>query len=193
MSSVQVLVAQTRSAAGTGAARATRSQGLVPGIVYGNNQSPEMIAMDPKTLMKEVHSSGFFSRLYTISIDGKEQSVLAKDVQLHPVSDMPIHVDFQRVSKTSKIHVSIPVTFINEDKSPGVKRGGSVNVVRHTLEVVCPVTAIPEKFVVDLAGVEGNQSIHISDLKLPKDVVPVNAERDNTIATIVGASAAVTE
>lgn len=185
MTSVDVLIAQARQAAGTGAARATRREGLVPGVVYGNNKDPEMIAMDPKMLVKEFHKPGFFSRLYTISVDGKEQHVLAKDIQLHPVTDHPLHIDFQRISKNAKINVNIPVIFINDDKCPGIKRGGMLNVVHHSLEVICPAISIPEQLVVDLSGVGPNQAIHIEDLKLPQGVVPAHPERDNTIATIV--------
>jgi large subunit ribosomal protein L25 len=185
MTSVDVLMAQHRAAAGTGAARATRREGLVPGIVYGNNKDPEMISLDPKALVKEFHKPGFFSRLYTLSVEGKEQHVLAKDVQLHPVTDQVLHIDFQRISKSSKIHVNIPITFINEEKCPGIKHGGVLNVVHHTLEVICPATSIPEGLIVDLSGVGANEGIHINDLKLPKDVVPAHPERDNTIATIV--------
>lgn len=190
MSSTHVIPAQPRSTTGTGAARATRRQGLVPGIIYGNSQAPEMISVDPKVLLKEIHTTGFFSRLFTVSVDGKDQAVLAKDIQLHPVTDQPLHIDFQRVSKNSKIHVFIPVSFINEDKSPGVKRGGIVNVVHHTLEVICSPTDIPEVLTVDLTGFEANQAVHISDLKLPKGVEAAHPERDNTIATIVPPSSA---
>ncbi len=185
MTSVDVLVAQARNTTGTGAARATRREGLVPGVVYGNNKEPQMIAMDPKALVKEFHKPGFFSRLYTLSIEGKEQHVLAKDIQLHPVTDHPLHVDFQRISKNAKIHVNIPVVFINDDKCPGIKRGGLLNIVHHSLEVICPAAAIPEQIVVDLSGVGPNQSIHIADLKMPEGVVPAHPERDNTIANIV--------
>lgn len=185
MTSVDVLIAQARNASGTGAARATRREGLVPGVVYGNNKEPEMIAVDPKVLVKEYHKPGFFSRLYTISVEGKEQHVLAKDIQLHPVTDQPLHVDFQRISKNAKINVNVPVIFINDDKCPGIKRGGMLNVVHHSLEVICPAAAIPEQITVDLAGVGPNQSIHITDIKLPEGVVPAHPERDNTLATIV--------
>jgi large subunit ribosomal protein L25 len=185
MTSVEVLIAQARLANGTGAARATRREGLVPGVIYGNNKDPEMIAVDPKVLVKEFHKPGFFSRLYTISVEGKEQHVLAKDIQLHPVTDQPLHIDFQRISKTAKINVNVPIVFINDDKCPGIKRGGVLNIVHHSLEVICPAIAIPEQLTVDLSGVGPNQGIHIEDLNLPEGVVAAHPERDNTIATIV--------
>lgn len=188
MSSVETIVVQSRTATGTGAARATRRDGLVPGIIYGNKKNPEMVALDPRILIKEMYKPGFFSRLFTISLDGKEQHVLAKDIQLHPVTDQPLHIDFQRVSKDAKIHVNVPLHFINDDKAPGVKKGGAVNIVHHTLEVICPANAIPEQIIIDLAKLEINQGIHINDLKLPTGVVPAHPDRDNTLVTIVGAA-----
>jgi large subunit ribosomal protein L25 len=158
---------------------------MVPGIIYGSKKDPEMIAMDPKTLLAECMQPGFFSRLYSVSIDGKEQEVLAKDIQFHPVTDRPLHVDFMRVSKGAKVHVFVPITFINEDKAPGIKRGGVLNVVHHNLELICPAHSIPEKLVVDLTGQDINQTIHLESLALPADVVAAHPERDNTIATIV--------
>lgn len=193
MSAINVFEAQTRTITGTGAARATRLEGQVPAVIYGNKQDPELVSVDEKTLTREIYTSGFYSRLYAVSVNGKEQPVLIKDVQLHPVSDRVIHVDFQRVNKDSKIHVSVPVVFINEDKSPGVKRGGMVNVVHHTLEVICLATAIPEKLEVDLSGAEANQSIHLEDLKLPEGVEAAHPERDHTIATIVAPAGAAAE
>lgn len=196
MTSTNVFEAQSRNTTGTGNARAVRREKRVPGVIYGIKKDPESVSLDEKILTKEIMTPGFFSRLYAVSINGKEQPVLIKDVQLHPVTDRVMHIDFQRVDKTSKIHVSIPIIFINEDKSPGVKRGGMVNVVHHTLEVVCLATAIPESLTVDLTGTESNQAIHLGDLKLPKGVEAAHPERDHTIATIVppaGAAAATEE
>lgn len=186
MSSIETIVVQSRAASGTGAARATRREGLVPGIIYGENKEPQLIALEPRALIKEMHKSGFFSRLFTLSLDGKEQHVLAKDIQLHPVSDYPLHIDFQRVRKDAKINVNIPLTFINDDKAPGVKKGGAINIVHHNIEVVCPANAIPEQIVIDLGKLEINQGIHVTDLKLPAGVVPAHQARDITLVTIVG-------
>ena len=188
MSAATTLQAQKRTETGTGAARATRKAGFVPGIIYGDNKEPQMIAVDPKVLAKECQSSGFFSRVFDITLDGKTQQTVAKDVHLHPVTDEPMHVDFQRVNKDSKIHVSIPINFINEDKAPGIKRGGMLNIIFHTLEVICPVQSIPERLTVDLTGADSNHSILIAALNLPKGVVAAHPERDNTIATIVAPS-----
>jgi large subunit ribosomal protein L25 len=158
---------------------------MVPGIIYGNKKDPEMISIDPKALMTECLQPGFFSRLYSVAVDGKEQEVLAKAVQFHPVTDRPIHVDFMRISKGAKVHVFVPITFINEDKAPGIKRGGVLNVVHHNLELICPAQSIPAKLTVDLTGQDIGHTIHLESLALPADVVAAHPERDNTIATIV--------
>ena len=185
MVTTTTLNASQRTLSGTGGARAVRAAGMVPGIIYGNDKAPEMISVDPKALMAECLQPGFFSRLYSVAVDGKPQEVLAKDVQFHPVTDRPIHVDFMRVSKGAKIHVFVPITFINEDKAPGIKRGGVLNVVHHNIELICPAQFIPEKLTVDLSGRDINQTVHIDALALPEGIVAAHPERDNTIATIV--------
>lgn len=193
MSSSEAFIAQSRAASGTGNARAVRLSGFVPGIIYGNKKDPEMISLDPKHLMRECQAAGFFSRVYKISIEGKEQQVVAKDIQLHPVTDAPLHVDFQRINKDSKIHLHLPISFINEDKSPGIKRGGVLNVILHSLEVVCSPLSIPESLIVDLTGLDLNQSIPVGTLKLAKDIVIAHPERDHTVATVVAPSGLVEE
>lgn len=187
MTSVETIVVQARAASGTGPARAVRREGAVPGVIYGNNQAPQHISVEPSILVKEMHKPGFFSRLFTLSLDGKEQHVLAKDIQLHPVSDHPLHVDFQRISKDSKIKVNVPLTFLNDDKAPGVKKGGAVNIVHHRLEITCLALAIPEQIIIDLGKLEMHQGIHVKDLQLPAGVTPV-AQDDMTLVTIVGTS-----
>jgi large subunit ribosomal protein L25 len=188
MGTAITLNAQARTQSGTGGARAVRNAGMVPGIIYGNKQNPEMIAIDPKALSAECLQPGFFSKLYSVVLEGKEQQVLAKDIQFHPVTDRPIHVDFMRVSKGSKTRVFVPIAFINEDKAPGIKRGGVLNIVHHDIELICPVQSIPAKLVVDLLGRDINQTIHLESLNLPEGVVAAHPERDNTIATIVAPS-----
>jgi large subunit ribosomal protein L25 len=185
MSSVVTIEAQARTVRGTGGARALRREGRVPGIVYGQNQENQPISIDPRSIAKELYIPGFFSRLFAISINGKAQHVLIKDVQLHPVNDAPLHIDFMRVSKDSKIHVNIPVRVINDDKAPGVKQGGIVNVVHHTLEVICPADSIPSEILIDLTGMEAGQAIHLTDITLPAGVVAAHPDRDNTLISIV--------
>ena len=193
MSSIHAIEAQNRTANGTGGARATRREGLVPGVVYGNKQENQYIAIDPRSISKELYKPGFFSRLFALVVDGKTQHVLAKDIQLHPVTDAPMHIDFLRVAKDAKIHVNIPVHIINDDKAPGVKKGGIVNVVHHTLEVICPTDSIPSEITVDLAGLEAGHAVHLTDIKLPKGVTAAHPDRDNTLVSIVAPGGGVKE
>ncbi len=188
MSAALELQAQERLSGGTGVARALRRQGMVPGIIYGDNKQPEMIVVDYKILNQECHTLAFFSKVITLNVDNKKQQVIVKDVQLHPVKDIPIHVDFQRVNKDSKVHVSVPLIYINEDKAPGIKRGGALNIILHTLELVCPTQSIPEKLVVDLSGAEMGVSIHLESLQLPAGAKAAHADRDHVLATIVAPS-----
>jgi large subunit ribosomal protein L25 len=179
-----------RDQSGTGPARAVRRQGLVPGVLYGGNKAPERIALTEKELLAEINSTHFFNRVFQLDINGQKQSAIAKDLQLHPVTDRPLHVDFFRVDKDSKIHVFVPVEFINEDKSPGIKRGGVLNIIAHTLELICPASAIPETLTVDLTGLELGHSLHLDVLTLDKRVSVAHPERDHTLATIVAPTVA---
>jgi large subunit ribosomal protein L25 len=181
-----ILDAQERTAAGTGVARAIRRDKMVPAIIYGGKSEPLMIAVDEKQLLKETQTAGFFSRIITLKLNNKETPVLAKDVQLHPVTDMPLHVDFQRIDKDSRVHVHVPFQFINEEKSPGIKRGATLNIVAHNLEVICSPNAIPEMITVDLSKLEMNGSVTLDTIKLPANVKAANEARDHVIATLVG-------
>lgn len=191
MSEVVSISVEPRDRAGKGAARATRRAGKVPGVIYGAKQEPNLIALDPRVLIAEMNKPGFMTRLFEVSIDGgkgkKPQRVLCRDVQLDPVTDLPLHVDFLRVSKEMVITVDVPVHFENDEQSPGLKRGGVLNVVRHTVELDCPAESIPESISVDLTGLEIGDSVHISHVTLPKGVQPT-IERDFTIATIAAPS-----
>lgn len=184
MTDVISLPASARERAGKGAARATRRAGNIPAVVYGNKEAPTLIAVEPKLLKQQLGRSGFFTRLFDIDVGGKTQRVLPRDVQYHPVTDQPIHVDFMRVSANSTVTVEVPVQFINEGQSPGLKKGGVLNIVRHEVELVCPVTAIPQHITVDLAGRDIGDSIHISMITLPDGVRPAIADRDFTVATV---------
>ena len=190
MSEVTNLNVEARDRAGKGAARETRRQGLVPGVIYGNKQTPVSIALSPRVLWAEMNKPGFLTRLFDINIGGKTERVLCRDVQCHPVSDQPLHVDFLRVSAESKVHVHVPVHFSNQDKSTGLKRGGVLNVVSHELEVIAPANAIPSQLVVDLTGLDIGASIHLSAIKLPEGVTVVTHEKNQTIATIAAPTVA---
>jgi large subunit ribosomal protein L25 len=183
------LKAWARGRTGKGGARAVRREGRVPGIVYGDNTEPQNIALDYKAIWQQIHTGHFQSTIFMIDLDGAKTRVIPRDVQLDPVRDFPIHVDFMRVSKDSLVTVDVPVHFLNEAASPGIKRGGILNVVRHEIEVRCPADTIPEHFEVDLTGLEIGDSVHISAIKLPEGVRPTISDRDFTVATIVGRAA----
>jgi large subunit ribosomal protein L25 len=189
MTEAHVFKAETRAQAGTGTARAVRRSGMVPGVIYGDKKEPQMISLNSRDLEREFTSLAFFSRIYTIDTGKQKQQVIAKDVQLHPVTDAPLHIDFQRINKDSKVSVSVPVHYTNEEKSPGIKRGGTLNIIVHSLEIICSPLSIPENLTVDLSGLESGKSITLDVLSLPEGVKAANATRDNVLATIVGASA----
>lgn len=183
------LKAQARDRVGKGAARELRRQGLIPAVIYGDKKSPLPIAISYNDAMKRIYAGGFLSHVLTVDVAGEKHRVIPRDYQLDPVKDFALHVDFLRVSADTKLHVEVHVHFINEEKSPGLKRGGTLNIVRHTVELACSPEAIPEEIVVDLAGTDIGDSLHISMVKLPNGVEPVIHDRDFTIATIVAPSA----
>jgi large subunit ribosomal protein L25 len=187
MSDVLTLAAEARDRAGKGASRAVRREGRVPAVIYGNKEAAVPIHVEEKRLTKMLHTGHFMNSVVEITLDGTTHRTLPRDVQFHPVSDRPIHVDFLRVTGDSLITVHVPVRFENEAASPGLKRGGVLNVVRHEVEIKCPSNAIPDDIVVDVTGFEVGDSIHISVVKLPKGVTTV-IDRDFTIATIVAPS-----
>jgi large subunit ribosomal protein L25 len=180
------LKAEAREQVGKGSARAVRREGKVPAVIYGDKKPPLAIALSYKDVYYKIHGGGFLTTLATINVGGEKIQVLPKDYQLDPVKDFPTHVDFLRVSKDTEVNVDVPVHFINEDKSPGLKRGGALNIVRHQVEFHCPANAIPEFITVDLTGVDIGDSVHISAVKLPAGVKPVISDRDFTIATVAG-------
>jgi large subunit ribosomal protein L25 len=183
------LKAWARGRAGKGGARATRREGRIPGILYGDKQEPETIAVDYRAISQQMHTGHFQSTIFTLDVDGKKTRVIPRGVQLDPIRDFPIHVDFIRLGKDALVTVEVPVRFLNEAASPGLKRGGVLNIVRHDIPVRCPADAIPDHFEVDLTGLEIGDSVHSSAIVLPKGVRPTITERDFTVATIVGRSA----
>ena len=185
MSSVTALKAEIRQNIGKGASRAARRSGRIPAVIYGGDKEPAHITLEPVQLDKELHQTGFFSKIFELPVGKTKERVLARDVQFHPVKDTPLHVDFMRISKGSKLQVSVPFKFINEDKSPGIKRGALLNVVLQSLNVSCSADDIPECIEVDLDGLNVHDSVHFTSITLPKGVVAVNPEHDNDIANIV--------
>jgi large subunit ribosomal protein L25 len=199
------LSARARDRAGKGAARAVRREGYIPAVIYGGKETPITISLETRGLRRELSRTGFFTTLTDIDLDGTAHRVLARDVQFHPVTDQPLHVDFLRVSESTRITVAIPVVFENEEDCPGLRRGGVLNIVRHEVEVTCRADAIPHSLMnivrhevevtcradaiphslmANLAELEIGDSIHISQIALPDGVVPAIADRDFTVATV---------
>lgn len=185
MSKSYVLKAEARTRVGKGSSRELRRNGLIPAVIYGDKQEPIAISVSYKDVYYKIHGGGFRTTLATIDLDGKKYSVLPKDYQLDPVRDFPMHVDFLRISAKSVVEVSVPVHFINEDKCPGIKVGGVLNITRHEVDVQVPANAIPDALQVDLTGLEMGTAIHFSAIKLSEGVVPVIQDRDFAIATIM--------
>jgi large subunit ribosomal protein L25 len=187
------LKAELRDRVGKGSSRELRRKGLVPAVIYGDKQAPLSIALPVKELTLKIHGGGFMTTVATIEVDGKKISVLPKDYQLDPVKDTTMHVDFLRVSATTNVTVEVPVHFVNDTKSPGIKIGGVLNIVRHAVELHCPANAIPEFLTADLSGLKIGDAIHISHIKLPEGSTPVITDRDFTVATIVSPAGGTTE
>lgn len=187
---IQEIQATVRPGAGKGASRAVRREGKVPAVIYGDKKTPETIAIDFNEVVRLINRGVFLSHVFDITFDGRTIRALTREVQVDPVKDMPLHVDFQRVGEDGRIRVMVPIEVINEDKSPGVKRGGVLNIVRREVEVFCPADHIPENFVIDLDGVEIGTSIHISAIAMPDGVSPTITDRDFTVVTIAGSAAA---
>ena len=189
MSEQLTLTAEARDRAGKGASRALRRDGRVPCVIYGEKKDAESIHVEEKGLRKMLSGGHFMNSVVMIEVGGKTVRTLPKDVQFHPVSDRPIHVDFLRIGAHSKVAVNVPVSFINEEEAPGLKRGGVLNMVRHELELICDASKIPESIEIDLTGLEVGDSIHISNVTLPEGSTSAIEDRDFTIATVVAPSA----
>ncbi|MCA1749157.1 MAG: 50S ribosomal protein L25/general stress protein Ctc, partial [Parasphingopyxis sp.] len=168
--------------------RAMRREGRIPAVIYGDKKDPEPIQIEERELMKLLHTGHFMNSLVEIDLAGSKSRTLPKDIQLHPVTDRPLHVDFLRIGKGAKVTVDIPVHFKDEEESPGLKRGGVLNVVRHELELNCPGDNIPEEIIISLVGLEIGDSVHISDVDLPEGVTSAIDDRDFTIAGVVAPS-----
>ena len=184
MSDITTISASERERVGKGSARAARRAGLVPAVIYGDKKDPVGITMHSREVTRIVHQPGIYGRLLEIDVAGTKSTVLTRDIQFHPVTDNILHMDFLRVSQSATVAVAVAVEFINEDKCPGIKVGGVLNVVRYEVELNCPATAIPEKITIDLEGVKIGDSIHISAIPLPDGVTPTITDRDFTVATL---------
>ena len=189
MSDQLTLPAEARDRAGKGASRHLRREGRVPAVVYGEKKDALSIHVEEKLLSKMLHTGHFMNSVVMIDIGGKTTRTLPKAVDFHPVTSRPIHVDFLRIGEHTKVHVAVPMRFDNEEASPGLKRGGVLNVVVHELEIVCDAAHIPSEIHMPLDGLDIGDSIHISQVKLPDGVVPANTDEDFTVATIVAPSA----
>jgi large subunit ribosomal protein L25 len=191
MANVVTMEAEVRARAGKGAARATRRAGLVPAVIYGAHEAPSLIALQPREVVRELQRPGWQSRLYELKVNGDATRALIRDVQYHPVSDAPQHVDFQRLAPGEPIRVAVPVRFENEGLSSGLKRGGVLNIVRHAVEVYCDPDQIPEQFVANLADLDFNDNVRWHDLKGTEHSRPVITDRDFVIATVAPPTKAV--
>ena len=189
MSDTLTLSAQTRERAGKGASRAMRREGRVPAVIYGNKQEPLSIHIEQKVLIKAMANGHFMNSVVMIEGVGGAIRTLPKDVQFHPVTDIPLHVDFLRIGEHSTVHVNVPVMFTDEELSPGIKRGGVLNVVAHELELIVDAAEIPDQISVSLKGLDVGASIHIAQVALPAGAKVAHAETDFTVATIVAPSA----
>jgi len=183
------LNAERRASAGKGAARATRRMGRVPGIIYGGNQDPVLISLEPRELSSAVAKRGFLAMLVDVKLNGAVERTLPREVQYHPVTDKPMHVDFMRVGADTRVTVTVPVVFINHEMSVGLRRGGILNIVRHGVELSCQADSIPEQLVVSLDGLDIGDSVHASAVSFPPGSQPTITDRDFTIASIAAPSA----
>ena len=184
MANFSAITAEARALAGKGAARATRRAGKIPAVIYGAKQEPSLISLDPREVMRELVRGGWRSRLFEVQLGGATQRALMRDVQFHPVSDKVEHVDFQRLAAGEAIRVAVAVTFLNEATSPGLKRGGVLNVVRHSIEVLCDPDQVPDHFEADLGALDINDNVRFSDLTGTEGAKPTILDRDFVVATV---------
>ena len=184
MADFVTIEAEARERAGKGAARASRRAGKVPAVIYGAKQEAALIALDPRTVVRELTRGGWRSRVYQVSVDGAASRTLMREVQFHPVSDKPIHVDFQRLAPGERIRLGVSVQFRGDANSPGIKKGGVLNVVRHTVEVTADPDRVPEAFIAELSALDINDNVRFSDLQGTEGCDPVITGRDFVIATV---------
>ena len=189
MPEITTLSAERRARAGKGAARATRRMGRVPGIIYGGDRDPMLISLEPRELSRALAKRGFLATVVKITMDDAVDRTLPRDVQYHPATDEPLHVDFMRVGADTRVTVTVPVSFINHEMSIGLRRGGILNIVRHGIALICQVDNIPEQLVVDLNGLDIGDSVHVRAVTLPPGSRLTITDRNFTIASIAASSA----
>ena len=174
----------SRDKTGKSNCKQLRNTGKIPAVIYGDKKEPAYIAIEYPKIVKELSKTGFFSTVFSLKLNKKAIKVLPREIQTDPLNDKPVHIDFLRVNDESKINISVPIIFINEDKSPGLKSGGVLNTVRREVDLICKINNIPEKLDADLTNLEVGSVVHMSDIKLQEDVIPQISDRDFTIATI---------
>ncbi|QBR70876.1 50S ribosomal protein L25 [Beijerinckiaceae bacterium] len=184
MAGTKTLTAAVREGIGKGAARSVRREGRIPGVIYGGGDAAEPITLDYRELNKLIYAGHFLTTIFELDVGGAKQRVIPRDYQLDPIKDQPLHIDFLRLKPGASLRVQVPVHFINQEICPGIKKGGALNIVRHAIEMRVPADAIPEAVVADLAELEINDSLHLTELPLPEGCRPTQRERDFTIATI---------
>ena len=193
MAQVQELKVEARAGKGKGPAFQARLKGLIPGVVYGGKGESENVAVDGRTLERHIEAGHFLTTLFMLELGGKKTRVIPREVQLDPVSDRPVHVDFMRLAEGATVRLDIPVHFLGQETSPGLKKGGVLNIVRHTIALICPAEKIPNTIEVDVSGLDINESIHISALTLPEGVKPVIRGRDFTVCSVVAPTSVIEE
>ena len=191
--STVVLDVEVRENTGTGNARAARRENIVPGVLYGGGENPVAISLKKNEVLKALNTGNLLGSMIKISHKGEKQSAITKDVQFHPVSDIPVHVDFYRVKSDSIITMEVGINLVGEEESPGMKQGGSFNIVRHAIEVNCPAGSIPDHIDVDVTALDIGDSLHESELDLPKGVTLAITDRDPTVLTVLMSRSAVEE
>ena len=193
MDEVTTIAAEHREGRGTGGARALRQSGRIPAVVYGDHKDNLHVSVDLRDLRREISRGGFANRLYDLDVGGEKHRVLPREIQLHPVTDRPIHIDFLRLGASAEVRLMVPMVFTDDEKSPGIKRGGVLNVVRHEIELLCRAYAIPESITTSIAGLDIGDGVHINDIALPEGTSPTITDRNFTIATIAAPTVQVEE
>ena len=193
MRQVQDLKAEARDGTGKGPSYQTRQKGFVPAVLYGGKTDPENVSVERHALERQVETGNFLTTLYMLDVGGKKQRVIPRAVQVDPISDRPVHVDFMRLEEGAKVKIEIPVRFKNHEASPGLKKGGVLNIIRHEVLMLCPADHIPDSLEADLSGLDIHGTVHISSIKLPEGCKPLIHERDFTIASIVAPTSVIEE